>query len=90
MRNLSPTFAGCALLSILLGLILMGASPARPKASQDGVPKPQTMKSWTDDLGRTRQVRWPPRKIVVIGGSRSCVEMVCALGKVDMIMARAE
>ncbi len=86
----SPAFVANALLAVLLCLHLMAPLTARPAARQDEAAKPRALKAFTDDWGRTRQVRWPPRKIVVIGGSRSCVETVCALGKVDMIMARAE
>ncbi len=64
------------------------AAAGQQKSAPD--PVPQVMQSWTDDKGRVRKVPWPPRKIVVIGGSRSPLEMICALGKIDMIKARAE
>lgn len=84
----------CRCLAILacLCLVLSAAATAAAEAQQKPASSqaPQTMQTWTDDKGRVRKVPWPPRKIVVIGGSRSPLEMICALGKTDMIKSRAE
>lgn len=85
-----PTLTGSAFLVSLFFLSLIWSDTAHAEANHENTMKPQRMRAWTDDLGRTREVPWPPQKIVVIGGARSPLEIICALGKAELIKARAE